>query len=78
MLPTGHSLVCVYADDVMVFAWMQIEKGASLKTFLRATSAGGIQSYVTCVVLLYQQKAFCGYSPLTLLSITASCASVKL
>lgn len=78
MLPTERSLVCVYADDAMVFAWMLIEKGANLKTFLRVILAGGIQSCVTCVVLLYQQKAFCGYFPLTLLSITASCASVKL
>lgn len=29
MLPTEHSLVCVYADDAMVFAW--IARGANLK-----------------------------------------------
>lgn len=31
MLPTERSLVCVYADNAMVFAWMLIAKGSNLK-----------------------------------------------
>lgn len=55
MLPTEHFLVYVYADDVMVFVWMLIVKGANLKNL----PLGYLGWF-------YRQKAFYGYFLLTL------------